>query len=697
MTDGAARHPLASLFAPGSVAVLGASRRPGRPGHQVLGSLLRLDPDRLIFPVTPRYEEISGLRCYPDIGAAPPADLVVIASGTERIEREVEAAIEHGAKGILVFGAPHPGEERDLWLDRIRNLTQEADVPLVGPDSIGFIDYVNRCGATWAFPDQTDPGGIVIVSQSGTVFWEAVANDPRLRFSFSAHSGLESTLTIADFIDYALSLDSTRVVGLYVETVRDADAFAGALALATERDVPVVAMYAGRSKRSRLQMMTHAGRLSGDRSALEGIFRHYGVVSVESSDEWWTTLALLGSGRRLGPGGLAAVMDSGGGLAMFHDYAEELGIPLADLGEETKREVSEILGFEGEISAGFDFWSGGSDRHAHTEDLIAALAADDNTAAVMTFTTYAESPSAGFARNVAEACLKVAPKTPKPIIAATYTSRQVYPDLMMTLADADVPILDGMWPAMRAARHAFDYRWFRGLQAATPDGLEMLDEELVSRWRMRLGATSQLWESEALAFLSDMGVPCVETVQVSNEEDVVAAAQRLGYPVVLKTAEEVAHKAARGGVHLSLQDENAVRTAYRRLSEGIGPQVVVAPMATGIEIAIGVVTGQFGPTVMVGGGGALIEALSDHCYLLAPVSPEQVELAMRNLTITKILRTSLGRRSVAEHQVYELASRVSVLAAQFEDILSELDINPVLVNERGCIAVDALIGLVPTA
>lgn len=700
MSDRSTPHPLSSLFAPSSIAILGASERPGRPGFQVVETLRRVDPDRNIFPITPRYEEISGIPCFPTIDAAPAVDLVVIASGTQRIESEIEVAVEHGAGGIVVFGAPKAGPERDMWMDRIRDQTREAGVPLLGPDSLGFIDYVNRCGATWAFPDQLEAGGIAILSQSGTVYWEAITNDPRLRFSFSAHSGLESTLTIADLMGYSLSLGPTRVIGLYIETIRDPEGFAQVLAAAAERDVAVVAMYAGRSERSRAQMMTHAGRLSGDRAALEGIFRHYGVARVESSDEWWTTLALLGSDRRLGPGGLAAVMDSGGGLAMFHDFAEDLKIPLAQLHPETKRKIADMLGFEGEIGPGIDFWIGDRDRHAQTEELIGILAADDATAAVLSFTTYAECPGAGFADNVGEASLRAAAVTDKPVLAATYTSRQLHTDLMLRLARSGLPILDGMWPAMLAIRHAFDHRAFRSLLSDRSDALTAetdLEEATISSWKDRLAGRSRLWEADALAFLSDMGVPCVQTLQADTEDEAAAAAARLGFPAVLKTDEEVAHKAARDGVHLSLRDEGAVRSAYRRLVEDIGPRVLVAPMIGGIEVAIGVVAGQFGPTVMVGGGGTLIEILSDHCYLLAPAAPEEVKLAMDDLLVTRIIRATFGKGSSAERQLHELASRVSVLASVFAGTVSELDINPVLVSDDGCIAVDALVGLAPAS
>ena len=688
-------HRLGSLFAPTSVAVVGASSRAGRPGYQVLEVLRRFDPTLPIFPITPTYEEIMGIPCFPDIASAPVPDLTIIAGASSRIESDVDAALAHGTKALLIFGAPVPDENRPVWLRRVAQAAKSAGVPLLGPDSLGYVNYAHARGVTWAVPDEAKPGGIAVISQSGTVFWEAITNDPRLRFSFSGHSGLEATLSMADLISYSLSLESTNVIGLYAETVRDADGFAAALAEAADRDIPVVALYAGRTERSRAQLMTHAGRLAGDRSALEAIFRRYGVTRVESPDEWWTTLALLGGERRMGPGGLAAVMDSGGGLAMFLDFAEELNLPVAEISGATKDVLAGLLGYHGELGGAIDFWVGDSDRHAQTQDLLSALIADEGSAAVMAFTTYAEATTAGFATNIADACISVAGQTNKPVISSTYTSRQLYPDLMMRIADAGIPILDGMRTALQAAAHAFAYRDFR---AAWDQGLigstSTVDSTKLTEWLPALSDPAGLVEADALAFLADFGVPTIPTLRASDESGAVTAAASVGYPVVLKTDEGIAHKASRGGVILWLSDEAAVRDAYQKLAANLGPKVIVAPMAAGLELAIGVVSGQFGPVLMVGSGGVLIEALSGRCYVKCPASPDEVRRAMSGLQLVKVLRASLGTDSQAESDFCELASSVSTVAWAFRDNITELDINPVLVSKHGCVAVDALVGVV---
>jgi len=684
---------LQALLAPRSVAVLGASNRPGRPGYQVMETLRLFDSELSIRPITPRYEEILGMQCYGDIASAPASDLVVVAGASERILSDVEAAIAAGSHGILVFGAPDAHDNRGEWVSRLGALAKEAGIPLLGPDTLGYVNYAQRIGATWAIPEQTAPGGIAIVSQSGTVYWEAITNDPRLRFSFSGHSGLEVSVTIADLITFAADLPSTRVIGLYVETIRDPDGFVAALEAAEKADVPIVAMYAGRTKKAQAQLMTHAGRMAGDHATFEGLFRKYGVARVRSSEEWWTTLALFGGEHRLGEGGVAAVMDSGGGLAMFHDYADELNVPLAEFSETTIDQIHDLLGPDIDTDGAIDFWVGDSNRHARTEAILTALAADQNTAAVLAFTTYAESPTAGFAVPIADACASVSAQFTKPVIAVTYTSRALYPDLMLRLVEQGVTVLDGMSSTMSALRHAFDFRDHTAARSRPVETAKPWDDDFLQRWTRRLAQVDQLAEADALELLTDAGIPCVRTIRAASEDQAAVAAATVGYPLVLKTDEGIAHKAAMGGVRLSLSDETSVRDAYREMSSRLGPRVILAPMASGLEAAIGVVRTDVGPLIMFGVGGTAIEHSADRCYLLGEVSAEDVNRAASGLQLTRNLRAHFGQASAAELQLHQIVSAVSRLAAQLGEMVAELDINPILVSERGCLVVDALVGV----
>jgi acyl-CoA synthetase (NDP forming) len=679
---------LSALLAPRSVAVLGASGRPGRPGYQVVRALSR-DGGPAVHPVTPSYDEVAGVPCVPELDAlAEPVDLAVIASGPGRIEADVEAALEHGARSLLLFGATPPRRDPD-WLRRITALAHDADVPLLGPDSLGYVDFVSGSAATWALP-AVGPGGVALISQSGTIYWEANTTDPRLGFSFTAHTGMEVSVTIADLLVHAVSQPQTTVVGIYVETIRDPDGFVAALELAAERQVPVVAMFAGRTSRSRAQMTTHAGRLAGDHAAFEALFRRYGVACAQTQDEFWTTLALLGAKPRANDGGLAAIMDSGGGLALFLDFAEELGVPLAPLSETTRAQLGTLLGAE-DVGNPVDFWAGEADLGAHTGAIVSALAADESTGLVLVFTTFGEAAEAGFAPAIAGACREAAAEARVPVVAATYTSRQLFSGLMQELARDGVPTLDGMRTALLAVRHAFAYRDFAAAAPRHPAEAEAFDPSVLAAWREEIDATGELAEAEALELLDAAGIPAAPSRRAQTANEAVAAASALGFPVVLKTDEGVAHKAAMGGVHLDLQDADAVEAAYADVAGRLGPRVVVAPMLSGVEVALGIVVGQFGPKLMVATGGTDIEAVSDRRYLLAPTSPAEVRAAIEELQVGRLLDARFGPASRAIDELCAVAARLAALGCALQDSVSEIDVNPVLVNEQGCVAVDALV------
>lgn len=619
-------------------------------------------------------------------------DLAVIASGAGRIEHEVATAIDCGARSIIVFGAPSAGSRESGWLARLARRVDEAGVPLLGPDSLGLANFAGGAAATWAMP-AVPAGGIAVVSQSGTTYWEANTTDPRLGFSLTAHTGMEVSLTLADLMRGALDIPSTRVVGIYVETIRDPDGFVAALELAEEGGVPVVAMFAGRTRRSQAQMTTHAGRLAGGRAAFEALFRHYGVICADTPDEWWATLALLGAQRRCAPGALAAVMDSGGGLALFLDLAEELGVPLAELGEETRERLAGLLGTE-DAGNPVDFWAGDADLGGQVAELMATLAADPDAAAVMAFTTYGEAEHAGFAPAVAGACRAAAAHTDKPVLAASYTSRQLFPRLMQDLAAGGIPTLDGMRNALLAVRHAFAHRDHQRdgyLEAARAE----LDPGLADDWRRGLERAGQLSEIDALALLSRSGIRTTPTRRAADAASAMHAATEVGYPVAVKTDEGITHKAARGGVHLGLATSAAVEEAYRQLATRLGPRVLVAPMLSGVEVALGIVSGQFGPTLMVAAGGVDVELHADRAHLLAPASAAEVRRALDGLRIGRLLRTRFGADSSSLDELCEMASRLSWLGWVLRGVVAELDINPVLVGPGGSVAVDALVAADP--
>ncbi len=682
---------LLPLLEPASVAVIGASGRPGRPGHAVLAALRHSGFAGPVYPVTPTHEEIEGWNCVGDASDLPAAvDLAVIAGAAARVPEQLTGAIAAGARSAFVLANTAVADDAGATvLDRVRDLVAGSGIPLLGPNSLGFVNFARGTAITWTPAVEMRPGPVALVSQSGSTYSYANNLDPRIRFSFTAHAGQEVSVGVADLIRYALSLTETRVVAIYLETAAAPAAVAGALAEAAERGVPVVAIRPGRSDRSRRQIESHAGRMAGSDAAFEALFRTHGVARAQSVDEWWATIALLAGPRRpAARGGLGAVMCSGGARALLLDDGADLGVPFADVSDATRVQLAGLLTPGTPAENPVDVWDGQADLAEHATQCLRAVVADDDTALAIAFTDLGAYDPAGFPDSFAAACRTVAAETDKPVVAATYTSRQFHPAVMLALAEAGIPVLDGMRNAVAATGHAFAIRDFHARRCAAepPEAVDAVE------LRERLADAAPLGEEESLALLGRLGVPVPATFAAGDADAAVEAAAALGFPVVLKTA-AAAHKSDVGGVVLGVGSAQAVRTAYAELAARLGPAVLVAAQApAGVEVAVGVVRDpQFGPVLMVAAGGVLVELLGDRRFLFAPATAADVTRALSELRLARLLG---GVRGGAPCDIAALAStisRISAIAAAAGDELTELDVNPIIAHPAGCIAVDALI------
>ncbi len=687
-------HPSAPLdvrplLEPASIAVVGASGRPGRPGHAVLAALRHFGYGGDVFPVTPAYDAIEGWPCVSDVSMLPrDVDLAVIASGAARVAAELETAIAIGVRSAFVMANTSATDSAGRSVtDRVHELVAGARLPLLGPNSLGYVNFARGTAVTWTPAVETRPGPVAFVSQSGSSYSYANNLDPRLRFSITAHVGQELSVGVAELIRYAVSLDDTRVIGLYLETLADPAAVAAALGEAAAKGVPVVAIRPGRSERSRRQIESHAGRMAGSDAAFEAMFRRYGVIRVVTADALWTTIALLAGARRPGPGGMGAILCSGGARAVLLDDAADLGVRFADVSAETRSRLAALVTPGTPAENPLDVWDGQADLADHATRCLRAIADDPDTALVVAFTDFGVYDPAGFPESFAAACRAVAAETDKPVAAATYASRQFHPDVMTALAAAGVPVLDGMRNAVAAIGAAFAVR-------DRPGGAASSDPEPVDAGalRARLASSRPIEEVEGLAMLGELGVPVPAMAAAGDIDAAVAAAARIGFPVVLKTASQ-RHKSDVGGVRVGLATEADLRAAYRDMASRLGPAVTVAEQVeAGVEVAVGVVRDPLvGPLLMLAAGGALVEVLDDRRFLLAPATAAEIERALRELRVSQLLG---GVRGAAACDVGALArtiSRISAIAVGAGPALEEMDVNPIIARPDGCTAVDALI------
>jgi acyl-CoA synthetase (NDP forming) len=680
------------------VALVGASPVPNSAGNDMVLELQVSRYPGAIYPVTPRYGEIEGLACHPGLAELPEVpDLAVLSVGNDRLEEPVAAAIELGIGGLVIPGsALLPSDDEDSSLrSRIRAMALAADLPIVGGNCMGFYNV-----DTWfrAFPfnrpHELQAGGVTLIAQSGSVLTSLLWNDQLLRFNLAISPGQELVTTVSDYMDYALEQDTTRVIALFLETVRQPEAFVTALEKAATRDVPVVALKAGRSPRAATLALSHSGAIAGDDAAYRTLFERYGVLPVSSIDELAATARLLSDVRRPGPGGLATIHDSGGERELLLDLAADVGVPFAQIGEQTVEVLAEHLDHGLEPINPLDAWGTGRDHQAVFEHCWQALVDDADTA----IGVFVADLTSGFYlhESFARVCRRVHQRTTKPIAMMTNHVGTDSQDLARRVTDLGIPVLDGTVAGLVAVRNVLAYRDFTWSPRIAPPTAPA--PSTTARWRSRLSRPEILTESEGLQLLEDYGLPTIPHAVVTDLDAAIAFAGEVGYPVVLKTSMPgILHKSEVDGVLLNLADESELRSAYADLGERLGPEVMVAPMATpSIELALGVVRDpQFGAMVLVAAGGVFIEVLGDRQLGLVPIDGRIAARMIDKLEVAPVLDGVRGRAPADRAAVVSALVALSDLVADVGDLVAELDINPLAVDQLGARALDALV--VPTA
>lgn len=684
-------HFLAPLLTPRSIAFVGASRREDSPGRRVIEECMRGRYPGAIYPVNPRYEEVEGHRCYPSLAELPEVpDLAVLVLGNPRLEAGLRDAIEAGARAAVIFDSGYLADDTDPPLiDRLRALAREAAIPVCGANCTGFINLDGHTRVAYA-PGEHDleTGSVTFISHSGSTFGGFIRNERRLRFNLSVAPGKEVGATVADYMDFALGLESTRVIGLMIETVRDPTGFVAALEKARDRQVPVVALKVGRSALGARLAQSHSGAIAGNDAAYQAVFERHGVVRAGDIDELLATLLLFAEPARPGPGRLSVISDSGGERELFVDMAEEMGVPFAQISESTVARLDAVLAPDLARVNPLDAWGDPHDYEATFGECFDALVADPDAAMGLVISDVLTG--FGASETWGRMAARALGRHGKPIAIAALYAATNHGDFGERLTKAGVPVIYGAAAALKAVRNMLAYRDAPPQPGTGPRA----PDAAVAAWRDRLATGAPLDESESLALLSDFGIPAQSARIAESLEEAVAAALEFGYPVALKTARPgLTHKSEAGGVKLGLADEAALWEAYRDLRARLGPRVLVSPMAgPGVEMALGVVVDpQFGPLVMVGAGGLLVEFVRDTRFALAPLDAAAALRLIDGLAVRPLLDGVRGQPAADLESLVDAVVRLSTLADALREVLAEIDVNPFIAGPDGGVAVDALV------
>lgn len=677
---------LRALLEARTVAVVGASERPGSVGNTMMRQLRAGGFAGRIAPVNPNYASVEGLECRDSLSALDfEIDLALLGVSNERLEEQLSTAAAQGVRSAVIFGS-------GLGItDRLSDIARDAGMVICGGNCMGFVNFEHGLRAlAFEEPSNLKLGGITWLTHSGSAFTALLHSDRFLRFNLAVSTGQELTTTMSDYMSYALERDATRVLALFIETVRDPAGFRAALHRAAALDVPVVALKVGRNDRARELVTAHSGALAGDDAAYEALFDAHGVVRVQTFNEMADVLELLQADRRAGPGALGAIHDSGGERAHLVDVAAGVGVPFAAPAPATLARIESALEPGLPAVNPLDAWGTGNDFEAIFAACAEALLDDDGVAAFAFVVDLAgEEPGWGYA-DVARRCFET---THKPFAVLSNLSGAIDADAAARLRGAGVPVLEDTLHGLRAFRHLFDYRDSRARSAVDEPAQESAPE-VRGKWRRRFRESPSPSSMQALELLSDYGIRTVSSALVSGPKEALEAAASLGWPVALKTAEpDVAHKTEAGGVFLHIGDRDALRRAYGRLARSIGPAALVQQMAPpGVEMALGVVRDdQFGPLVMVAAGGVLIETFADHRFGLPPLGAASARVLIDRLRMRPLLDGVRGARAADVEALARAVACLSALALDLGDRFTALDVNPVIVGPGGCTAVDALI------
>jgi acyl-CoA synthetase (NDP forming) len=686
-----ADHWLAPMLAPGSVAVVGASNREGSVGDRVMASLLAGDVGGSLWPVNPRYDKVAGLDCFDSLDALPSApDLAVLSVASERMEDVLAQAIAAGARSAVIFDpCAIAGDGKPKLLDRLKARAREAGIPVCGGNGVGFYNFDSQTFASFSPPLNTECGHIAGFCHSGSVWGMLGKFDARFRFNLLTSQGQEINGSVADYMDYALDLASTRVLALFLEAVRDPERFLQVLAKAQAKDIPVVVTKVGRTARSAFLATTHSGAIAGSDSAFDAVCDRFGVLRTDDLDGLAATAQILALGQRTGPGEFGVILDSGGLREQLIDMADDMGVPLADLTPETTAKLRARLPHMLEAVNPLD--AAGPLRDDYNDiiiDCVGHVTGDPNVAIVgheiyITDKVAEDSPQADAATTMAE-------RFGKPFFVFNSFSTVPNTGVGKTLMDRGVPLINGLRPMLTGVRHALAYRDRRAWRDTPPADA---DPVLVATWHSRLTNGHPLDEAEALSLMAAFGLPTPASAVCDDPVTALEAARRIGFPVVMKTAEPgIQHKSDVAGVRLNLTNADAVAAAYDDVARRLGPRVVVAAMAPkGVELAFGMVRdAQFGPIVMIGAGGILVEALDDRCFALPPFGAEDARRLIGRLKLARLLGGVRGAPPADLEALAQALSRFSVLVAALGDVVAEIDVNPVIAGPAGAVAVDAL-------
>ncbi len=694
-------RPLDPLFRPSSIAVVGASRRSGTIGYQIVDNLLRHGYQGVIHPVNPSARAIHGVRAWPDVSSIPePIDLAVIVVPKDHVGSVVDDCGRAGVKALVVISAGFK-EVGGAGVQREHALVEQVrkyGMRLVGPNCMGLLNTEAdiSMNATFA-PTMPPPGHMSFLSQSGAL--GVTILDYAAEYGIGIHHfvsvGNKPDVSGNDLLEYWEDDPHTRVILMYLENFGNPRRFTR-IARRVTRKKPVVVVKSGRTGAGARAASSHTGALAGTDLATDALLAQCGVLRADSVEDLFD-MAMAFEAQPVPRGERVAIVTNAGGPGIIiADACESAGLRVSPLSDDTQARLRTLLPEEASVRNPVDMIASATGERYR--DVLDAVLADPSVdAAVAAFV-----PPLGIRQiDVAAHIVDARAGHPDKPLLAVLMGREGLPEGKARLQEAGIPAYT--FPESAARALAAMHRYHRWLERPLPEPTRFdVDADAVST--IIQGARDEgragLLEHEALAALAAYGIPVVEHRVVADVDAAVAAAEEIGYPVVLKAlSPEVVHKTDVGAVRVDLRGPDDVAAAGRAVVEAVG--TVAGARLQGIlverferggrETIVGVHSDPaFGPVVMFGLGGIYVEALSDVTFRIQPVSEQDAREMVDSIRGRKLLDGVRGEPPVDRDALVSVIQRVSQLVGDHPHI-REVDINPLLARPDGALSLDARI------
>ena len=698
------RHAdLTRLLHPASVAVIGASTRPGSFGERVLHNLRHYSGR--YYPVNARYEQIGEQRCYPNVAELPEVpDCAVVTAAREAVEEIVLDCARAGVGGVIIFASGYAETGKQDRIDqqhRLAAIARETGMRIVGPNCIGVVNAPLDMRVTFMDITPIPPPrkqSIGMVSQSGALgmaLAQAVVRG--MSFSHVMTSGNSCDVDMADYISYLADDPSCSAIACVFEGMAEPERMLIAAERAWQQDKPLIVFKMATGEQGAAAAMSHTGSLAGSQAAYRAVFQRAGAILVDNYEALAETAAFFAKAPPPKAKGVAVVAASGGAAIMAADRAEQFGVPLPQPNDAV-RDI--LLAHIPEFGSARNPCDVTAQILANPESLNAcadALLGDPSYGALVVPQTYGYAPSA----KRIPVYDSLAAKHGKITCIAWQTEWLEGPGVKEAEESEHVALFRSM-PHCFAALAAGHWRAEKraaGSAAITPTPTAIVKQ--ASKLIAAAGGQT-LTEREAKEVLALYGVPVVGARVAQSVDEAVNGADALGYPVVLKVeSPDLPHKTEAGVVRLNLRDADEVRDAYRTImakAESVNPApringvLVQKMMPQGIEMVVGArIDPLFGPLVVVGLGGILVELLQDTVLAPAPVTHAEALGLLAQLKGARLLDGFRGLPAVDRNRLADVICRVAAFAADHRDAIAELDVNPLICTGGTITAADALI------